>query len=204
MDCCRAGTSVNMLPSAPLTGCFNLTQGSRYQYEFWIQALLEIRQNKGLQRVFQNNVRCSLSNSLLRLRSPPPFEKRNKVLRISHLFERIFVYQFNQSVTISGRFVRDGRAWVVGGRMRRTGMGAASLQISGDGGGAATRTGHDDNSLHDGSLSLAVKYLVMAIGWPKWRRDRDSNPGWACTHNGFRDRPVRPLRHLSAGVCGGV
>ena len=32
----------------------------------------------------------------------------------------------------------------------------------------------------------------------KWRRDRDSNPGWACTHNGFRDRPVRPLRHLSA------
>ncbi len=31
-----------------------------------------------------------------------------------------------------------------------------------------------------------------------WRRDRDSNPGWACTHNGFRDRPVRPLRHLSA------
>ena len=34
----------------------------------------------------------------------------------------------------------------------------------------------------------------------KWRRDRDSNPGWACTHNGFRDRPVRPLRHLSAGV----
>ena len=33
-----------------------------------------------------------------------------------------------------------------------------------------------------------------------WRRDRDSNPGWACTHNGFRDRPVRPLRHLSAGL----
>ena len=32
----------------------------------------------------------------------------------------------------------------------------------------------------------------------KWRRDRDSNPGWALTHNGFRDRPVRPLRHLSA------
>ncbi len=33
-----------------------------------------------------------------------------------------------------------------------------------------------------------------------WRRDRDSNPGWAQTHNGFRDRPVRPLRHLSASV----
>ena len=31
-----------------------------------------------------------------------------------------------------------------------------------------------------------------------WRRDRDSNPGWGHPHNGFRDRPVRPLRHLSA------
>ncbi len=31
-----------------------------------------------------------------------------------------------------------------------------------------------------------------------WRRDRDSNPGWSHPHNGFRDRPVRPLRHLSA------
>ncbi len=31
-----------------------------------------------------------------------------------------------------------------------------------------------------------------------WRRDRDSNPGWSHPHNGFRDRPVRPLRHLSS------
>ncbi len=31
-----------------------------------------------------------------------------------------------------------------------------------------------------------------------WRRDRDSNPGNARALNGFRDRPVRPLRHLSA------
>ncbi len=37
-----------------------------------------------------------------------------------------------------------------------------------------------------------------------WRRDRDSNPGWSCPHNGFRDRPVRPLRHLSAGVWWGA
>ena len=37
-----------------------------------------------------------------------------------------------------------------------------------------------------------------------WRRDRDSNPGEAHTPNGFRDRPVRPLRHLSASVvCDG-
>ncbi len=32
----------------------------------------------------------------------------------------------------------------------------------------------------------------------KWRRGRDSNPRNACALNGFRDRPVRPLRHLSA------
>ena len=31
----------------------------------------------------------------------------------------------------------------------------------------------------------------------KWRRGRDSNPRTTCAVNGFRDRPVRPLRHLS-------
>src|SRR5690606_11627165 len=31
----------------------------------------------------------------------------------------------------------------------------------------------------------------------EWRRGRDSNPRNACTLNGFRDRPDRPLRHLS-------
>ena len=30
-----------------------------------------------------------------------------------------------------------------------------------------------------------------------WQRDRDSNPGYPCGYNGFRIRPVRPLRHLS-------
>ena len=45
-----------------------------------------------------------------------------------------------------------------------------------------------------GRLVLRVQFLSV------WRRDRDSNPGWAHTHNGFRDRPVRPLRHLSASV----
>ena len=33
-----------------------------------------------------------------------------------------------------------------------------------------------------------------------WRRDRDSNPGWAKAHNGFRNRRLRPLSHLSASV----
>ena len=31
----------------------------------------------------------------------------------------------------------------------------------------------------------------------QWRRGWDSNPRYACTHNGFRDRPDRPLWHLS-------
>src|ERR1700676_3664920 len=32
------------------------------------------------------------------------------------------------------------------------------------------------------------------------RRGRDSNPRYGCPYNGFRDRPDRPLRHLSAKV----
>ena len=32
---------------------------------------------------------------------------------------------------------------------------------------------------------------------PSLRKDRDSNPGCPQGHNGFRDRPDRPLRHLS-------
>ena len=31
-----------------------------------------------------------------------------------------------------------------------------------------------------------------------WRRVRDSNPGNCCQFNGFRIRPVRPLRQLSS------
>ena len=30
-----------------------------------------------------------------------------------------------------------------------------------------------------------------------WRRDRDSNPGKSKPFTGFRNQPVRPLRHLS-------
>ena len=32
---------------------------------------------------------------------------------------------------------------------------------------------------------------------PSQRKDRDSNPGYGYPYNGFRDRPDRPLRHLS-------
>ena len=30
------------------------------------------------------------------------------------------------------------------------------------------------------------------------RRERDSNPRYSCPYNGFRDRPIRPLWHLSS------
>ena len=32
---------------------------------------------------------------------------------------------------------------------------------------------------------------------PYWRRERDSNPRYSKEYNGFRDRPIRPLWHLS-------
>src|SRR6185295_15625547 len=33
----------------------------------------------------------------------------------------------------------------------------------------------------------------------RWRRERDSNPRYPCGYSGFRDRPIQPLSHLSAG-----
>ena len=44
---------------------------------------------------------------------------------------------------------------------------------------------------------------IKPLGSNVWRRGRDSNPRTACTVNGFRDRPVRPLRHLSFSKTGG-
>src|SRR5262249_3995918 len=35
------------------------------------------------------------------------------------------------------------------------------------------------------------------VGLECWRRGRDSNPRYPCGYNGFRDRPDRPLWHLS-------
>ena len=34
-----------------------------------------------------------------------------------------------------------------------------------------------------------------------WRRGWDSNPRYPCGYNGFRDRPIQPLSHLSACYC---
>ena len=36
---------------------------------------------------------------------------------------------------------------------------------------------------------------IPAIDLRLWRWGWDSNPRCTCAHNGFRDRPVRPLRH---------
>jgi hypothetical protein len=33
------------------------------------------------------------------------------------------------------------------------------------------------------------------------RRERDSNPRYGDPHNGFRDRPIQPLWHLSLNSC---
>ncbi len=60
-----------------------------------------------------------------------------------------------------------------------------------------------------GMMSILIMRLLIIKkgvgGWVPnsplfWRRGRDSNPGWGCPHNGFRDRPVQPLRHLSGAL----
>jgi hypothetical protein len=38
---------------------------------------------------------------------------------------------------------------------------------------------------------------IQTLRMQHWRRERDSNPRWACTHNGFQDRRHQPLGHLS-------
>ena len=43
---------------------------------------------------------------------------------------------------------------------------------------------------------MSIKKATLE-GCFSWRRDRDSNPGTSKLVNGFRDRPDRPLRHLS-------
>ena len=39
-------------------------------------------------------------------------------------------------------------------------------------------------------------FIISVCACLAWRRERDSNPRNACALNGFRDRPVQPLRHL--------
>lgn len=58
-----------------------------------------------------------------------------------------------------------------------------------------------------GSKSRLLQTLVAGSGVNsvptqglKWRRRRDSNPRWACTHAAFRVRCIQPLCHFSAMV----
>lgn len=49
-------------------------------------------------------------------------------------------------------------------------------------------------------LAVADAAGIFYLG--EWRRGRDSNPRWACTHAAFRVRCIRPLCHLSAVMVG--
>ncbi len=46
--------------------------------------------------------------------------------------------------------------------------------------------------------AVRIPLCFSAISRTCWRRGWDSNPRYAHAYNGFRDRPVRPLRHPSA------
>ncbi len=52
-------------------------------------------------------------------------------------------------------------------------------------------------------LKIGWVLFLRVTGCQEERRGRDSNPRYTCVHTGFRDRPDRPLRHLSEGLHGG-
>lgn len=70
--------------------------------------------------------------------------------------------------------------------------------------------GQSKTQIYDGLVQqkrpknhLLVLFLVLAQlieNDTGLRKDRDSNPGYSYLYNGFRDRPVRPLRHLSIAL----
>lgn len=63
----------------------------------------------------------------------------------------------------------------------------------------ANLTGHYWTTKNPLPLLGAGFIDIIGLLWTVlWRRSRDSNPGWSYPHNGFRDRPVQPLRHSSA------
>ena len=47
-----------------------------------------------------------------------------------------------------------------------------------------------------------IRNFYGVVWTQRWRRKRDSNPRWACTHAAFRVRCIQPLCHLSAGRVG--
>ena len=43
-------------------------------------------------------------------------------------------------------------------------------------------------------LKIYIQKKLLAFARSFWRRDRDSNPGYAHTHAGFQDRCLKPTR----------
>jgi hypothetical protein len=61
------------------------------------------------------------------------------------------------------------------------------------------------SAIHQYGDTCGNRRLCRDISWNRraiWRRGRDSNPRWACTHAAFRVRCIRPLCHLSAVMVG--
>jgi hypothetical protein len=48
-----------------------------------------------------------------------------------------------------------------------------------------------------GDINNIKTHLFRRVLHSNLRRGWDSNPRWGKPHNGFRDRPIRPLWHLS-------
>jgi hypothetical protein len=44
-------------------------------------------------------------------------------------------------------------------------------------------------------------FLLLRSNQKEWRRERDSNPRARFRANGFQDRRLKPLGHLSVHVC---
>jgi hypothetical protein len=66
---------------------------------------------------------------------------------------------------------------------------------------SAGYTAQSEKSFVSRGFSGAAPTAEKAHDDQIWRRDRDSNPGCHRWHNGFRDRPVQPLRHPSDPRC---
>src|ERR1700759_4001028 len=53
----------------------------------------------------------------------------------------------------------------------------------------------------DGERMLHLRARTFAPITMNWRRDRDSNPGYACTYTRFPSVRLKPLGHLSVIGC---
>ena len=80
---------------------------------------------------------------------------------------------------------------------RQTETAMAIPRLSADGDGLRRQPGRQRPG---NSGIFRVLFRETTKAGTRWRREWDSNPRYAYTHNGFRDRPIQPLWHPSAGV----